>query len=39
MHVDSDRDFALDGCVTGDGGSVADLDDEALLHGFGEAGS
>jgi hypothetical protein len=31
-----DRVFALDGCVTGDGSSIAELDDEALLQGFGE---
>lgn len=30
-----DRDFALDGCVTGDGGSVADVDEAELLRGFG----
>jgi len=35
MHVDDDRGFALDCCVTGDGGSVADLDDDELLYGFG----
>jgi predicted transcriptional regulator len=31
-----DRDFALDGCVTGDGTSVADIDEDELLRGFGE---
>lgn len=31
-----DRDFALDGCVTGPGTSVADLDEADLLRGFGE---
>lgn len=31
-----DRDFALDGCVTGPGDSIADVDEEKLLHGFGE---
>ena len=30
-----DRDFALDGCVTGDGSSVADVDEAQLLRGFG----
>lgn len=30
-----DRDFALDGCVTGPGGSVADVDEDDLLRGFG----
>lgn len=30
-----DRDFALDGCVTGPGGSVADVDEDELLRGFG----
>jgi hypothetical protein len=30
-----DRHFALDGCVTGDGGSVADVDEAELLRGFG----
>jgi Ribbon-helix-helix protein, copG family len=29
------RDFALDGCVTGDGSSVADIDEAELLRGFG----
>ncbi len=28
--------FALDGCVIGSGESIADLDDEQSLHGFGE---
>jgi predicted transcriptional regulator len=31
----TDRAFALDGCVTGHGGSVADLDEDELLRGFG----
>jgi len=31
----TDRAFALDGCVTGQGGSVADLDEDELLRGFG----
>lgn len=31
-----DREFALDGCVTGPGGSVADLDEQDLLRGLGE---
>jgi predicted transcriptional regulator len=31
----SDRAFALDGCVTGRGGSVADIDESELLRGFG----
>jgi predicted transcriptional regulator len=31
----TDRAFALDGCVTGHGGSVADIDEEELLRGFG----
>lgn len=30
-----DREFALDGCVTGSGGSVADIDEDELLRGFG----
>lgn len=30
-----DRDFALEGCVTGPGGSIADIDEEELLRGFG----
>lgn len=30
-----DRAFALTGCVTGDGGSVADVDEDELLRGFG----
>jgi len=29
------RDFALDGCVTGPGGSIADLNEDDLLRGFG----
>lgn len=31
-----DRDFALDGCVTGDGTSAADIPEEEYLKGFGE---
>lgn len=31
----TDRSFALDGCVTGSGGSVADIDESELLRGFG----
>lgn len=31
----SDRVFAIDGCVTGDGSSVADIDEDELLRGFG----
>ena len=31
-----DRDFALDGCVTGPGDSIADLDEDQLLRGFAE---
>ena len=31
----ADRNFALDGCVTGSGDSIADLDEEQLLRGFG----
>ena len=31
----TDRVFALDGCVTGPGGSVADIDEDDLLRGFG----
>jgi predicted transcriptional regulator len=30
-----DRTFALAGCVTGSGGSVADVDEDELLRGFG----
>jgi len=30
-----DRAFALSGCVTGDGSSVAGIDDDELLRGFG----
>lgn len=33
-----DRDFALDGCVTGDGTSAADIPEEEYLKGFGETG-
>ena len=29
------RVFAIDGCVTGDGSSVADIDEDELLRGFG----
>lgn len=35
-HPNGDREFALAGCVTGAGGSVADLDERDLLRGFGE---
>ena len=31
----TDRTFALEGCVTGPGGSVADVDEDELLRGFG----
>ena len=31
----ADRAFALSGCVTGDGSSVADIDEDELLRGFG----
>lgn len=31
-----DRNFALDGCVTGSGDSIADLEEDELLRGFGE---
>ncbi len=31
----TDRAFAIDGCVTGSGGSVADIDEDELLRGFG----
>ena len=31
----TDRAFAVDGCVTGSGGSVADIDEDELLRGFG----
>lgn len=30
-----DRRFALEGCVAGDGDSVADVDEDELLRGFG----
>jgi predicted transcriptional regulator len=30
-----DRDFAMDGCATGTGESVADVDETELLRGFG----
>lgn len=29
------RDFALSGCAEGPGGSVADIDEDKLLEGFG----
>jgi predicted DNA-binding protein len=32
----NDRDFALAGCVVGPGDSVADVDIDALMSGFGE---
>lgn len=35
MAPSDDRAFALAGCVTGSGSSVADLDKSELLHGFG----
>lgn len=31
----TDRTFALEACVTGPGGSVADVDEDELLRGFG----
>lgn len=31
----TDRTFALESCVTGPGGSVADIDEAELLRGFG----
>jgi predicted transcriptional regulator len=31
----TDRAFALEGCVAGDGSSVADVDEDELLRGFG----
>jgi predicted transcriptional regulator len=31
-----DRNFALAGCVTGPGDSIADLDADQLMRGFGE---
>lgn len=31
----ADREFALGGCVTGDGSSVADIGEDELLRGFG----
>lgn len=31
----TDRAFALAGCVTGPGGSIADVDEDELLRGFG----
>ncbi len=31
----NDREFALDGCVTGSGESVTDIDERELLRGFG----
>jgi ribbon-helix-helix CopG family protein len=38
LPASTDRNFALVGCVTGPGGggSVADIDEEELLRGFGE---
>lgn len=35
-RASTDRDFALDGCVTGPGDSIADHDEDELLRGFGE---
>ena len=32
----TDRRFALDGCVTGAGDSIADIDEAESLRGFGE---
>ncbi len=31
-----DRNFAMDGCVTGTGDSIADLDADELMRGFAE---
>lgn len=31
----TDRAFAIEGCVAGDGSSVADVDEDELLRGFG----
>ena len=36
LALTADRHFGLDGCVTGAGKSIADVDEEKLLHGFGE---
>jgi predicted transcriptional regulator len=33
--LSTDRAFALEGCVAGSGGSVADVDEDDLLRGFG----
>lgn len=35
-RANTSRDFAVDGCVTGPGDSIADHDERELLHGFGE---
>jgi len=35
-HPRRDRDFALTGCVEGHGDSIADLDVEELMRGFGK---
>jgi predicted transcriptional regulator len=34
-RVAGDRQFVLDGCVNGNGESVADVDEAELLRGFG----
>lgn len=34
-HTRRDRDFALTGCVEGRGDSIADLEPDELMHGFG----
>ena len=34
-RVAPDRNFALDGCVAGTGGSVADIEEDESLRGFG----
>lgn len=34
-RASSDRSFALDGCVSGPGDSIADYDEDELLRGFG----
>lgn len=36
-YVPPSREFLLDGCVEGDGSSIADVPDEDLMRGFGEA--
>ena len=36
QRAEPDREFALDGCVTGDGTSAADIPEEEYLKGFGE---